>query len=239
MWWDWMRRAREAGVVTIEGIMVRYGGSSQVEKYREYARTIAGWMGVSSSLEIDIDDDASLLPFAKALFRYEAGRVTPLSDEQIIYGFDYARAGFKEPARDDPQPDDDPTDEPVRDDEPKSIDGALAALKAEGERHRAAIDAAVADIKELARVANQPQPQLDWGKILQPILAELAPKILPMLMPLIVQMLPQLLPYLLDAFFKPRQSVMSNPNVKLATTGGISAVLGGLLTAFLSGKVPQ
>lgn len=107
----------------------------------------------------------------------------------------------------------------------KTIDEALAR-----------IDAAVADIRRLADVATQPAPQLDWGKLLQPLLAELAPKLLPMLMPLIVQMLPQLMPYLLDAFFKPRQSVMSNPNVKAGAVGGIGAILGALATQFLQVK---
>lgn len=112
-----------------------------------------------------------------------------------------------------------PAEEPAS----KSIDEALAR-----------IDAAVADIRRLANVATQPAPQFDWGKLLQPLLAELATKLLPMLMPLIVQMLPQIMPYLLDAFFKPRQSVMSNPNVKMTASAGAGAVLATIANHFLT-----
>jgi hypothetical protein len=49
--------------------------------------------GLPGSYEIKIDgsDDSSLLKFAKAMFRYESGRETPLSDEQITYGFKLGR----------------------------------------------------------------------------------------------------------------------------------------------------
>lgn len=92
------------------------------------------------------------------------------------------------------------------------------------------VDAAIAQLKETVRVATQPiaQTEIDWGKLLQPLLAELAPKILPMLMPLIVQMLPQLLPYLLNAFFQPRQSLMSKPVVQGGLAGGVVTLLGAL-----------
>jgi lysozyme family protein len=110
-----------------------------------------------------------------------------------------------------PEPEPAPVPKP---DKPKTMDEAIARL-----------DAVVADIKELARVAAQPAPQLDWAKIIQPILAEIAPKIVPLLMPYVAQMLPQLLPYLLDAMFGRRQSVMSKPAVQM----GASGIGGGLL----------
>jgi lysozyme family protein len=122
-----------------------------------------------------------------------------------------------------PEPDDDPIPEPIPDTKPKSIDEALAR-----------IDAAVADIRELARVANQPAPQVDWAKIIQPILAEIAPKILPLILPYIIQMLPQLLPYILGGLFQQRQSVMSKPGVQASAAGGIGAIIGALASQYLS-----
>lgn len=105
----------------------------------------------------------------------------------------------------------------------KSIDEALAR-----------IDAAVADIRRLADVATQPAPQMDWGRLLQPLLAELAPKIVPLILPYVIQMLPQLLPYILGGIFKPQQSVMSKPGVQAGAVGGLGAVLGALATHFLN-----
>jgi lysozyme family protein len=113
-----------------------------------------------------------------------------------------------------PPPVDEPDSEPQP--KPKSLDEAIARL-----------DAVVADIKELARVAAQPAPQLDWAKIIQPILAEIAPKIVPLILPYVIQMLPQLLPYILGGMFKPQQSVMSKPAVQM----GASGIGGGLLVA--------
>jgi hypothetical protein len=114
----------------------------------------------------------------------------------------------------------DEPDEP--DDEPSSIPAVEAALKD--------IVAALRPILE-KHIKKEPEPvtqsNFDWGKLLQPLLAELAPKIIPLLMPYVAQMLPQLLPYLLDAMFKPRQSIMSKPGVQM----GGSALGGGLLVA--------
>jgi hypothetical protein len=110
--------------------------------------------------------------------------------------------------------------EPV--DEPQSIPAVEAALKD--------IVAALRPILE-KHIKKEPEPvtqsNFDWGKLLQPLLAELAPKIVPLLMPYVAQMLPQLLPYLLDAMFGRRQSVMSKPVVQM----GASGIGGGLLVA--------
>jgi hypothetical protein len=112
--------------------------------------------------------------------------------------------------------------EPVDEQEPQSIPAVEAALKD--------IVAALRPILE-KHIKKEPEPvtqsNFDWGKLLQPLLAELAPKIVPLLMPYVAQMLPQLLPYLLDAMFKPRQSIMSKPGVQM----GASGIGGGLLVA--------
>jgi hypothetical protein len=223
VWWELMRKYASGGHTTVGAIINRYGGG---QNYEPYINFVVSKTGLSRDTAIELeDDDDTLLKFAKAMFHYEAGRATPLSDAQILYGFDYARAGFKEPERDVPPPDDggDTVEEPVRDDKPKNMDEAIARL-----------DAVVADIKELARVAAQPAPQLDWAKIIQPLLAELAPKILPMLMPIILKALPDLMPFLLDAMFNRRQSVMSKPGVQASAAGGIGAIIGALATQFLN-----
>jgi lysozyme family protein len=112
-----------------------------------------------------------------------------------------------------PEPEPEPTPEP----EPETIDEALAR-----------IDAAVASIRRLVVAQKAVAPtEFDWGKLLGPIIDELAPKLVPLLLPYMMQLLPQLLPYLLDAMFKPRQSVMSKPGVQMGAAG----VGGGLLVA--------
>jgi lysozyme family protein len=116
----------------------------------------------------------------------------------------------------DAAPSPEPIPDPIPNTKPKTMDEAIARL-----------DAVVADIKELARVAAQPAPQLDWAKIIQPILAEIAPKIVPLILPYVIQMLPQLLPYILGGIFKPQQSLMSKPAVQM----GASGIGGGLLVA--------
>jgi hypothetical protein len=114
-----------------------------------------------------------------------------------------------------PVPEPEPTPEPTP--EPETIDEALAR-----------IDAAVASIRRLVVAQKAVAPtEFDWGKLLGPIIDELAPKLVPLLLPYMMQLLPQLLPYLLDAMFKPRQSVMSKPGVQMGAAG----VGGGLLVA--------
>lgn len=89
VWWDLMRRYRASGVITVGGIINRYGGG---QDYSVYVAKVIEWTGLSAATEIKLyGDDATLLKFAKAMFRYEAGRAIPWSDEQILYGFDYGR----------------------------------------------------------------------------------------------------------------------------------------------------
>jgi hypothetical protein len=55
------------------------------------------------------------LPFARAMFRYEAGQESPLSDEQIKYGFRLARG-------------DEPSEPPETPDTPSVENDAIARL---------------------------------------------------------------------------------------------------------------
>lgn len=87
-WWELLRRYAAAGATTVGEIINRYGGG---QDYSEYLAFVAARTGFASGKEISLDDDDDLLTFAKAMFRYEAGRETPLSDEQIRYGVDFGR----------------------------------------------------------------------------------------------------------------------------------------------------
>lgn len=221
MWWELMRRYANAGATTVGAIIDKYGGG---QNYSAYKNFVVDKTGFVTGTEIDLDDDAQLLKFAKAMFWYEAGRSTPLSDKQILYGFDYARAGFKEP-------DDEPMDIP---EEPetgpaKSIDEALAR-----------IDAAVRDIKELSKVATQPQKQdIDFSGILE--LLQKAPEIIRAVQQIIVLMeqfrpLLQMFGVKLPAVGVP---ITQRPAVQAGAAAGVGGIIGSILTALLTGKVPQ
>jgi hypothetical protein len=95
-WWELLRRYREGGTTTVAGIIARYGGG---QDYASYARTVSQWSGLDPNFEIRLSgDDDNLLRFAKAMFRFEAGQPTPLSNAQIRYGFVIGRNGGKLPA---------------------------------------------------------------------------------------------------------------------------------------------
>lgn len=90
VWYELMRKYRASGQTTIKEIVWKYGGGQA--NYDAYGKEVARWMGVSENTKIVLEDDKSLLPFAKAMFRYEAGvNPIPWTDEQIVYGFNLAR----------------------------------------------------------------------------------------------------------------------------------------------------
>lgn len=92
VWWELMKRYRAAGAITISQIINKYGGTGQ--DYSAYVKFVVGRMGLPSTYEIKLSgDDATLTKFAKAMWRYEAGKETPLTDAQIAYGFALARKG--------------------------------------------------------------------------------------------------------------------------------------------------
>lgn len=76
---------------TIRQILNTYGGSKQREHYAKYAQWISDRTGFPIDKVIDLDDDKILLPFAKAMFRYEAGEEIPWQDQQILLGFKLGR----------------------------------------------------------------------------------------------------------------------------------------------------
>lgn len=95
-YYELLKRYRAAGAKTIEQIIIRYGGSGQVQKYQEYVKFVVSRTGLPSTTEIKLSgDDETLIKFAKAMWRYEAGKETPLSDAQIVYGIKLGRNAGK------------------------------------------------------------------------------------------------------------------------------------------------
>jgi hypothetical protein len=84
-----LQKYRSSGAKTVKDIIWKYGGGQ--DNYTAYAAQVAKWTGLGERQEIPLDDYSVLLPFAKAMFRYEAGRAIPWSDAQIIHGFNMAR----------------------------------------------------------------------------------------------------------------------------------------------------
>jgi hypothetical protein len=89
VWWELLRRYAAAGVTTVGGIIEKYGGG---QDYSAYVRFVTKQTGYAARKQVPLDDDVVLLAFGKAMFRYEAGRATPLMDEQILYGLKLGRA---------------------------------------------------------------------------------------------------------------------------------------------------
>lgn len=87
-WYKLMEKYQSYGDRTIKDIITRYGGG---QNYSLYEKTVVKWTGLPDSTVINLKDDKVLLPFAKAMFRYESGKVIPWSDAQILYGFNLAR----------------------------------------------------------------------------------------------------------------------------------------------------
>jgi hypothetical protein len=94
VWWQLMHLYRAAGAITPEGIINRYGGG---QDYSAYLRFVLKRTGFDRNTVIDLDNDQQLLKFGSAMFRYEAGRELPWSDNQILFGIrsgrEFARTG--------------------------------------------------------------------------------------------------------------------------------------------------
>jgi hypothetical protein len=88
-WWDLLRRYRASNVTTVGGIINRYGGG---QDYSAYIQFVAKATGFTPDTAIDLGDDPQVLQFGRAMFRYEAGRTLPWSDDQLLYGIRGGRA---------------------------------------------------------------------------------------------------------------------------------------------------
>jgi hypothetical protein len=87
-WWELLRHYRAKGATTVEGIITTYGGG---QDYSAYLQFVLKQTGFSSGTVIDLNNDQQLLQFGKAMFRYEAGKTLPWSDEQLLFGIRSAR----------------------------------------------------------------------------------------------------------------------------------------------------
>lgn len=87
-YWELLRRYREGGDNTVAEIINRYGGG---QDYSQYVKFVRDKTGLKPDTDIDLMSNEKLLPFAKAMFRYEAGQEIPWSDEQILLGFELGR----------------------------------------------------------------------------------------------------------------------------------------------------
>ena len=90
VWWELLRRYKNAGATTVGQIITKYGGG---QDYSNYVKFVKKQTGFSDSKQVPLDDDDVLLAFGKAMFRYEAGKAPPWKNAQILYGFKLGRAG--------------------------------------------------------------------------------------------------------------------------------------------------
>lgn len=89
-WYKLMQKYAKNGHTTISEIINTYGGAGQ--NYSAYIKFVANRVGRPTNSEVKlVGDDDALIKFAKAMFRYEAGEETPLSDAQIRHGLALAR----------------------------------------------------------------------------------------------------------------------------------------------------
>jgi uncharacterized protein (TIGR02594 family) len=90
LWWTLMQKYIAGGHDTVQKIIDHYGGG---QDYAAYAAQVEKWGGanLTADTKINLADDKQILQFLKLMGRYEAGEPTPLHDDQIIYGFNYAR----------------------------------------------------------------------------------------------------------------------------------------------------
>jgi Putative peptidoglycan binding domain len=89
VWWELLRRYARRNVTTVGQIITAYGGG---QDYSAYVNFVARKTGFNARKKIALDDNVGLLSFGKAMFHYEAGRPTPLKDEQIDYGIRLGQA---------------------------------------------------------------------------------------------------------------------------------------------------
>ncbi|MDB5693034.1 MAG: hypothetical protein JWO81_2097 [Alphaproteobacteria bacterium] len=85
------------GSPTLQELALKYSGETDpaAAAVRTY---IAGWAAASggtlnAASTIRLDQDHDVLPLARAMFHHEAGKPSPLSDAQILFGLDGERAG--------------------------------------------------------------------------------------------------------------------------------------------------
>ena len=84
-----------AGNFTLNELAARYAGSNNPSAISAY---ISGWNrwlspSIAPSTQISVSDSGALLILARAMFSHEAGRTTPLHDDQITFAIEREKAG--------------------------------------------------------------------------------------------------------------------------------------------------
>jgi hypothetical protein len=93
-WWELLHRYRSAlgpKNFTLRNIAFRYCGRGREKEAVDYTAFVCAKAATTGNVLVDITDHRGLLPIARAFYWFEAGRPTPLSDQQIIYGFDFGQ----------------------------------------------------------------------------------------------------------------------------------------------------
>jgi D-alanyl-D-alanine carboxypeptidase len=81
VWGELLRRSAARGIDTVGGIINQYGGG---QDYSGYVRFVTARTGLAPRRKVGLDDNDTLLSFGRAMFHYEAGRPTPLKNEQVL-----------------------------------------------------------------------------------------------------------------------------------------------------------
>jgi hypothetical protein len=94
-WYELIKKYHSAGATTLRELVERHCAG---EDYSDLLDKVVERTGVSADHELALEgDDTTLLRFAKAMFDHAADRETPLSDNQILYGFKFAREHAQQP----------------------------------------------------------------------------------------------------------------------------------------------
>lgn len=83
-----------AGTFDLQTLAKHYAGANatptEIQAYLDgWSRWSGGSLGAATKIHLAKDDE--LLPLAKAEFAHEAAAISPLRDDQILYGFSLAR----------------------------------------------------------------------------------------------------------------------------------------------------
>jgi hypothetical protein len=93
-WWELLNKYRAAlgdKNFTIREIIRKYCGKGREKEAVEYTAFVCGKAGVTGNKVVDITDHPGLLRIARAFYWFEAGRESPLLDDQLHYGFDFGQ----------------------------------------------------------------------------------------------------------------------------------------------------